>query len=129
MRRRSFDLRQAGRARECEALGMTKVLRAMPVLFTCRGCPEYGQGARDVGLLLDQQGLVESHWLGAPACNYSELISRARSRFPIYALDGCPLRCAQHWLAEHGVCTQRHLVLAAGGESPRVLAERIAAAW
>jgi uncharacterized metal-binding protein len=105
---------------------MTVVLRPMPVLFACQGCPELGQTARDVGAILDQQRLAESHWIGAPACNYSQLISTARSRFPIYALDGCARHCAQHWLASHGVRTQRHFTLAADGESPAELAARIA---
>jgi uncharacterized metal-binding protein len=98
----------------------------MPVLFACQGCPEFGQAARDVGTILDQQRLCESHWIGAPAGDSSQLVSTARARFPIYALDGCAKHCAQRWLAGHGVRTQRHFILAASGESPVQLAERIA---
>jgi uncharacterized metal-binding protein len=105
---------------------MTVVLRPMPVLFACQGCPEFGQTARDVGTILDQQRLAESHWIGAPACNYWQLTSTARSRFPVYALDGCAKHCTQHWLAGHGVRAQRHFTLAADGESASELAARIA---
>ena len=108
---------------------MTEVMRALAVLYTCRGCPEFGQTARDVGLILDQQRLAEAHWLGAPACNFSQLISMARSRFPIYALDGCPKNCAQHWLASEGVRTQRHFTLTGPEENAVGIAARIAAAW
>ncbi|HEY3073723.1 MAG TPA: putative zinc-binding protein [Burkholderiales bacterium] len=105
---------------------MTVVLRPMPVLFACQGCPEFGQTARDVGTILDQQRLAESHWIGAPACNYWQLTSTARSRFPVYALDGCAKHCTQHWLAGHGVRAQRHFTLGADGESASELAARIA---
>jgi uncharacterized metal-binding protein len=97
----------------------------MPVRFSCRGCPEFGQAARDVGLILDRQRLAETHWLGAPALNASQLVSTARSRFPVYALDGCAERCAQRWLSSHGVRTERHFILGPG-ESADALAARIA---
>ena len=98
----------------------------MPVVFSCAGCPQFGQAARDVGLILDQQRLAESHWLGAPALNSWQLVSTARSRFPVYALDGCAQHCALHWLAAHGVRAQRHLTLTSADESLTALAARIA---
>jgi len=74
---------------------MDKALRAMPVLFACRGCERDG-AAREVARLLDRRGLGEAYLAGAEA-------DRARARFPIYAIEGCEKACASAWLAGIGV--------------------------
>lgn len=85
---------------------MRVVLKPLPVLYACQGCPEFGQVARDVGALLDAAGLAETVWLGA-----SEHL-RPKSRFPIFALDGCDKACAQRWLERHGIAADRTYILA-----------------
>jgi uncharacterized metal-binding protein len=81
------------------------VLRPLPVLYACQGCPEFGNRARDVGALFDRAGAVEMVWLG-----------RGRdleptSRFPIFALDGCAQGCARRWLRDHGTAADQSFVI------------------
>ncbi|MDF3011279.1 MAG: hypothetical protein K0S03_2075, partial [Burkholderiales bacterium] len=60
---------------------MDRALRAIPVLYACRGCERDGP-ARAVARLLDRRGLGEAYLSGAEA-------DRARARFPVYAIEGC----------------------------------------
>lgn len=101
------------------------VLRPMAVLFACQGCPQFGDTAHEVATLLDQRGYAEATWLGAPGRDEEQLAGKARSRFPIFAIDGCAKRCACQWLAARGVKAQRHFILASPGDSAAAIAERI----
>ena len=106
---------------------MYGIVRPLPVLFACQGCPEYGNRAHEVALALDARGFGEAAWLGTGAAAEPQLVSRARSRFPIYALDGCAKGCAAQWLARHGVTAQRQFAVAASGDTPARIADRIVA--
>ena len=99
---------------------MKVVLRALPVLYACQGCPEFGETAREVGVILDRQGVAEMVWLGAPDL-------KRRSRFPIVALDGCGKACARRWLERHGIPPERAYVLAERSGPAEEAARRIAA--
>ena len=106
---------------------MRIVVRPIPVLVACAGCPAGGQRARDTAALLDRRGLAEASWLGEAD---DVLLGKARSRFPVFAVDGCRSACAQRWLAQHGVTPQRCYVLAEHGvEDPERLADCVAADW
>jgi uncharacterized metal-binding protein len=84
---------------------MRVVVRPLPVIYACQGCPEFGQLARDAGLMLDAAGVGQTVWLGAgrPA--------PLNERYPIFALEGCEKRCAQGWLERHGVVPDRTYVV------------------
>ena len=84
---------------------MKSLLRPLPVVFACRGCAEFGTRAGEAAAALDRRGLAEACALD-DAC-----LAKARSRYPVYALDGCARGCALRWLAEHGVAAHRHEVL------------------
>jgi uncharacterized metal-binding protein len=101
---------------------MRAILKPLPVLYTCQGCAQFGQAARDAGKMLDHAGVAETMWLGAGR----DL--RPTSRFPIFALDGCDQACARRWLERHGIAAERSYVLAehAAGSARRA-AQRIAA--
>ena len=101
------------------------VLRPLPVLFACQGCPQFGDMAHEVAAVLDTQGYAEATWLGTPGRDEAQLASKARSRFPIYAIDGCARRCACQWLGARGVKVQRQFILASPGDSAQSIAERI----
>jgi uncharacterized metal-binding protein len=75
------------------------VVKPFPVLIACQGCAEAGQAARDVVRILDQRRLVESAWLGASE-ELPALRRKARSRFPVFCLDGCDKGCARTWVME-----------------------------
>ena len=40
------------------------IVKALPVLYACAGCPEYGFAAPRVAQALDELGLAEAAWLG-----------------------------------------------------------------
>jgi len=94
-------------------------VRALPVLLACRGC-EKDRPAREAALELDRRGLGEADVAGANP-------GKARSRYPIYVIEGCAEACAGRWLAAQGVQAARRFVLDPGGE-PGAQAERIALA-
>ena len=78
-------------------------LRPIPVVFACRGC-ELDLAAREAAAALDRSGLAEASVAGTDS-------AKARSRFPVYAIEGCGKGCAAQWLAGHGVTPQRSFVL------------------
>ena len=104
------------------------VLRPLPVLVACQGCRAFGDLAHELACVLDARGFGEANWLGAGR-GEEQLAAKARSRFPIYAVEGCAKRCAGHWLARHGVRAQRQLILSGPGESVERTAERIIEGW
>ena len=77
------------------------VVKLRPVLFACAGCPEHGYLAGQAANELDRRNLAER----APLS--SQGLAKARSRFPIYTLEGCERACARQWLGAHGVGVQR----------------------
>ena len=84
---------------------MSIVVRPLPVLYACPGCPEYGQAARDVGASLERTGVVELAWLG------DARQARPTQRYPVLALDACAKGCALRWLGQHGIVPERSYVL------------------
>ena len=92
---------------------MKRILRPLPVLYACRGCPEFGGAAREIGAELERRGRAQLVWLGdaAPAT--------LGQRFPIFALDGCAKGCALRWLAEQGITPEQHYVLPGDAERLR----------
>jgi uncharacterized metal-binding protein len=103
--REAIDSDQARPERLSYRGGMKAVLRPLPVVFACRGCPEFGNRAAERAAELDRSGLAE-------ACALDEVcLAKARSRYPVHALDGCSRGCALRWLAEHGIGAHRHEVL------------------
>lgn len=84
---------------------MRIILRPLPVVYACQGCPQFGQRARDLAAELHAAGAAEAVWLGAG----DEL--QPTSRFPIFVLDGCAEGCARRWLERHGVSAEVNCVL------------------
>lgn len=98
-------------------------------MFSCRGCAEYGNMACEVAAAIERRGLCEAAWLGAPPSEEARLAAKARTRQPLFAIDGCAKRCALQWLAGHGAKARRHFILAAPGDTAEQIAERIASRW
>lgn len=71
----------------------------MPVVFACGGC-ERDAPARQAAAELDRRGEGEASVMGRDA-------AKARSRFPVYVIEGCDKRCATQWLGSIGVRPQR----------------------
>jgi uncharacterized metal-binding protein len=106
---------------------MRTVLKPLPLLYACAGCPAHGQLAREVGKVLDRRGLAEMTWLGAGTDAHA-LAAKALSRWPVFAFDGCADACAKRWLEKEGIAAQRCFILAQmDGTTAEALAERLAA--
>ncbi len=82
---------------------MKIVLRPIPVVYACKGC-EHELAARRVVAEVDRRGLAEGAIAGSGA-------AKARSRYPVYVVEGCGKCCAAQWLAGYGVKPQRSFVL------------------
>lgn len=88
---------------------MRVVLKPLPVLVACAGCERHGHRAREAADLLDRRRQGESAWLGA--ADLALVATKARSRWPVFALDGCAEGCARAWLERTGVSPERAYIL------------------
>lgn len=84
---------------------MPSVVRLLPVVYACQGCPAYGQVARDTAAALERRGMAQMVWIGGNPG------SIPASRYPIVALDGCKEGCAVRWLEQRGVTPDRTCVV------------------
>lgn len=83
----------------------------LPLVYSCSGCSSAAQSANYIALKLDREGEAEMSCISGVGGNVPHLVNIARSGRPILALDGCPLACAAHCLAERGVKADYHLML------------------
>jgi uncharacterized metal-binding protein len=94
-------------------------VRVMPVMYACRGC-ERDRMAREAVAELDRRGLAEASVAGNDA-------AKARSRYPVFVVEGCAKACGEQWLRSEGVRPVRSFVLDpdadAGNELERIAAE------
>jgi uncharacterized metal-binding protein len=93
--------------------------RALPVLYACSGCSSAGELADHVARELDRAGLVEMASLAGIGAQEPQQLLRARSRFPVVAVDGCANACARRCLERNGIEPSRHFVLARYGVRKR----------
>ena len=93
--------------------------RTLPVLYACSGCSSAGALADHAARELDRAGLAEMASIAGIGAHEPQQLSRARSRFPIIAIDGCANACARRCLERHGVKVAQHFVLARHGAGKR----------
>ena len=86
-------------------------LKMLPVAFACSGCSSAGQLADHVVRHLDAQGLVEMGSIAGIGAHEPLQLAKARSRFPIFAVDGCANACGRRCLERQGIKPLRHVVL------------------
>jgi uncharacterized metal-binding protein len=79
------------------------ILRPIPVVFACRGC-ELDAAAQRAAARFERRGEAETGVMGKDA-------AKARSRYPIYVIEGCGKCCATKWLESLGVQPQRGYIL------------------
>jgi uncharacterized metal-binding protein len=93
--------------------------KPLPVLYAC-SCPA-GAGllANHVAVTLDREGLAEMAPIAAIGAGEPQALGKAKSRFPVVALDGCPLACARKCLEKNGIRPARAYVLSAFGVEKR----------
>jgi uncharacterized metal-binding protein len=93
--------------------------RALPVLYACSGCTSAGELADHVARVLDRAGIAEMASLAGIGAHEPQQLSRARSRFPVIAVDGCANACARRCLERNGIEPSRHYVLSRYGIAKR----------
>lgn len=97
------------------------VVKALPVLYACAGCAQFGYAAPRVAQALNERGLAQAVWLG-------EAQKRITGRYPIFSLDACDKSCASGWVHAHGARVQRAFVLEPQErDDPAAAVKRIAA--
>lgn len=93
--------------------------RVLPVAYACSGCTSAGELADHVARALDRQGLAEMGSIAGIGAGEPQQLSKARSRFPVIAIDGCANACARRCLERQGIAPARHYVLSSLGAPKR----------
>lgn len=94
-------------------------MRPLPVAFACSGCSSAGELADHAARHLDRAGLAEMASLAGIGAREEQELCRAKSRFPVIAIDGCANACARRCLARHGIDCASHFVLTRYGVARR----------
>jgi uncharacterized metal-binding protein len=84
-----------------------------PLIYSCSGCSSAAQLANHLALRLDRAGVAEMSCIAGLGGDVKPLVRTAKSGRPVVVLDGCPLHCARHTLARHGVIPDLHWDLSA----------------
>jgi uncharacterized metal-binding protein len=79
--------------------------------------------ANDVAIALDRAGHAQMSCIAGVGGDVPSLVKLAKSGRPIAAIDGCPLHCARHCLARHGLGPAVHLTLTQLGVKKRFHAD------
>lgn len=99
------------------------VARPLPVVYACSGCTSAGQLADHVARSLDRAGLAEMASVAGIGAADPQELGRARSRFPVIAIDGCVNGCVRRCLERHDIRPSRHYVLSSFGAGRRPRSE------
>lgn len=87
----------------------------LPLVYSCSGCSSAAQMANSLALRLDRDNVAEMSCIAGVGGGVKSLVRIAQSGRPIIALDGCPLQCVRHCLANHGMTAQKHFILSEFG--------------
>lgn len=100
-----------------------KIYHDLPLVYSCSGCSSAAQTANYIALKLDRDGEAEMSCISGVGGNVPHLVKIAQSGRPILALDGCPLACTLHCLAERGITADYHFLLHEQGVKKRYHAD------
>ena len=81
------------------------------VIYACSGCSDAGELADRTARVLSQNGLGDMSCLAGIGGRVKPLMNTAARAEEILVIDGCPLNCARHTLAEAGFTRIHHLEL------------------
>ena len=93
--------------------------RNQPLIYSCSGCSSAAQLANHLALRMDRAGTAEMSCVAGLGGDVKPLVRTAKSGRPVVVLDGCPLHCARHTLARHGVKPALHWDLSNMGVEKR----------
>lgn len=98
---------------------MGKHRSVFPLVYSCSGCSSAAQMANHIALDLDRRGAAEMSCIAGVGGDVPSLVKLAKSGRPVVVIDGCPLECARHCLARHGVAPDLHWQLGEHGVRKR----------
>jgi uncharacterized metal-binding protein len=81
------------------------------VIYACSGCSDVGELADRTARVLAQNKASEMSCLAGIGGRVKSLLIKAEQAGHIVTIDGCPLNCARHTLAQAGFSTVQHLEL------------------
>jgi uncharacterized metal-binding protein len=90
-----------------------------PLIYSCFGCSSAAQLPNHLALRMDRSGVAEMSCIAGLGGDVKPLVRTAKSGRPIVVLDGCPLHCARHTLARHGITPDVHRDLSKMGVEKR----------
>lgn len=82
-----------------------------PLVYACSGCSNVAQLANNTAVMLNDQQLAEMSCISGVGGNVKPLVKKAKSGRDIIAIDGCPLACVKHCLANHNVTATHYYEL------------------
>lgn len=83
----------------------------LPLVYSCSGCSDIAQLANRIAVDFDRRNIAEMSCISGVGGGVKPLVKKAQSGRKIIAIDGCPLQCSKHCLANAGVSPDRHYVL------------------
>lgn len=87
----------------------------LPIVYSCSGASNAAQLTNSMAVRLDRSQLAEMSCIAGVGGDVKPLVNTASSGRPILVLDGCPLHCAKHSLARHGIQPTQHIDLSTQG--------------
>ncbi len=90
-----------------------------PLVYSCSGASSAPQMCNHLAVKMDRDGVAEMSCIAGVGGDVKPLVKTAKSGRTMVVLDGCPLRCAGHILARHGLRPDRHYVLSDYGVKKR----------
>ena len=83
----------------------------LPLIYSCSGCSDIAQLANHIAVNFDRLNIAEMSCISGVGGGVKSLVKKARSGRKIIAIDGCPLQCSKHCLANAGVSPDHHYIL------------------
>lgn len=85
------------------------------LIYSCSGCSNVAQMANHIALELTRRGYGEMSCIAGVGGSVPALVNKAKRAERILALDGCPLHCVKHCLANHNITANHHVTLSEFG--------------
>lgn len=105
----------------------------LPLVYSCSGCSSAAQAANTLAVRLDRERHADMSCIVGVAAGIASLVRVAESGRPMLAIDGCPLACCKHALANRGIVPGSYIELSKCGVKKRqhedISAEQIETLW
>lgn len=90
------------------------------IVYSCSGASSAAQMANAIAVKLDRKKVVPMGCIAGVGGHVSSLVAKAHTADCIIAIDGCPLRCVEQCLKQHGLKSAIHYDLSSMGVQKRM---------